>query len=141
MMKWYKIISLIGFIFILNLAWELFNSPFYVYSPDMNLSQHILMSSLAGSGLIISFLLAVSLKHNSIEWIDKPSITDYLIIIFLGLLTSLKIEMSALSAGSWVYTPLMPAIWGIGLIPLIQLFTIAILSLIITRKLNPIALQ
>jgi len=137
-MKWYRIVSLIGFIFILNLAWEFFSSSFYVYSPDISLSQHILMSSLAGLGLIISFFLAVSLKHKGLDWIDNPSVTDYLIIIALGLLTSLKIEMYALSAGSWFYTSLMPKIFGIGLIPLIQLFTTAIISLIIIRKLNSI---
>jgi len=141
MMKWYRILSLIGFIFVLNILWEISTSFLYVYAPDFSFSQHVLMSSLASLGLIITFLLAVSLGHRNLKWIDKPSAMDYLAIIAAGMLTSWKIEMYALDAGSWFYTPLMPTIFGLGLVPLIQLFIITIISLIIIRKLNPSLLQ
>lgn len=140
-MKWYRIISLIGFIFILNLAWEFFSSSLYVYSLDMDISQHIWISSFAGLGIILSILLAVSLGHKGLDWIDNPKPIDYLVITALGMFTSLRIETSALTAGSWFYSRFMPTILGIGLVPLIQLFTTAIISLIIIKKINPAARQ
>jgi len=87
---------------------------------------------------IFSFLFAVYLKHKNLDWICKPEPMDYLIITALGLFISLRVELYALSSGSWFYSSLMPKIFGVGLVPLIQLPVIAIISLIIIRKLNPV---
>ena len=136
-MKWYRIISLIGFIFILNLAWLFLSSSLYVYSLDFDITQHLWISSFAGTGLILGILLAISLGHRNLTWIDQPKPIDYLVIIAMSLFTSLRIELYALTAGSWFYSRFMPKILGIGLVPLIQLASTTILSLIIVRKLNP----
>jgi hypothetical protein len=83
----------------------------------------------------------VSLGHKSLDWIDKPKVLDYLVIVALSMFTSVRIEIYALTEGSWLYSRFMPTIFGIGLLPLIQFSVTTIISLLIIKKLNSANLE
>jgi len=51
------------------------------------------------------------------------------------------IELNAFANGKWMYKNIMPTIFGIGISPLVQLFTTAILGLFIVRITKFIALK
>ncbi len=132
-----EIILVLAFIvLILNLIWEFSHYKLYIDLTGIPSTLHLIIASFADLFLIAFIFLSISLFRKTINWIEKPKKLDYFIIILFGLLIVIAIEIYSLSKGRWAYTELMPTILGIGLSPLIQLFTTAILSLIIFRTIN-----
>ena len=70
------------------------------------------------------------------DWIENPRKEDYVFIIFLGILIAAAIEIYSVSNWRWAYTKLMPTIYGVGISPLVQLFTTSILGLWLQKKSN-----
>ncbi len=129
-----KLLLLVPIILTLNLIWEFSNYKLYIDLSGTPSVLHLIIASFADLFLIMFVFLIISIFRKNINWIEKPNKLDYLIIILLGLLIAIAIEVYSLSKGRWSYTDLMPTIFGIGLSPLIQLFTTSILSLWIINK-------
>lgn len=135
-MKIQKFLILLGLFFLLNLLWESLHYSLYNDFSGMARTPRLVVASFFDMLILSSIFLAISIKNRSFRWIKKPSRTDYAIMIILGVITAAVIEAKALLLGEWSYKKLMPTIFGIGLSPLIQLFTTSIVSLKIFNHLK-----
>ena len=134
-----KGIFLAGIILILNLIWEYSHAQLYISDLLVNNYNHTLIRASIIDVLLVSFIfLIISLKNKGIKWIDKPNPTDYFFIILTGIIIAVIIELNAFLNDKWGYKEIMPTVFGIGVSPLVQLFTTGIISLIIIRNLKSI---
>src|SRR3989344_1517934 len=125
-------LSLLGFIIlILNLIWEFSHYRLYIDLTGIPSTIHLIIASFTDLFLVLIMLLIISIFRKNPNWIEKPQKRDYIIIIVLGMLIATVIEVYSLSNGRWSYTEFMPTIFGIGLSPLIQLFTTAITGIVL----------
>lgn len=131
--KYKKFLLIVSFSFILNLIWEFSHFVLYIDLSGIPKNLHLIQASFMDMLIISAIFLIISLKNKNLNWTKKPKRIDYLIIVVLGIIVAGGIEFWALSVGRWMYKDLMPTIFGIGLSPLIQLFSTGILSLIIFR--------
>ena len=124
-----KTIVLFLIILILNLFWEFSHYRLYIDLTGIPSTTHLIIASLTDVFLIGFMFMLMSLINKSVRWIDKPQLKDYLIIIIFSIIISITIELYSVSQGRWAYTSAMPTIFGVGLSPLIQLFTTGIIGL------------
>lgn len=135
-----QLIVLLILFFLINLFWEISHSLLFDWNlPPLqnNVEYYIprILFSTFGDFIILTIIFAViSLKNKSWKWINKPSKTDYFMIVLLGIIFAIFIEIRASIQGKWHYSELMPTIFGIGLTPLIQLFTTFLLALWLIRR-------
>lgn len=128
--------------FILNLIWEYLHHPLYsATSPapaantNIILMLILLIATLADATTItIIFWLNTKINKNK-NWMNHPSPKDYIIITSLLLIIAYFVEYYALTNKIWGYNQYTPLIFGIGLTPLIQLSTTAIITLLMLKKL------
>ncbi len=135
-MKKRKLLWLALIVLILNLVWEFSHYRLYNDLTGISATPHLILASFADMLLISGILIIVSLKNKNLSWIKKPDKIDYLLIIFLGVIIATTLEIINLNLGRWEYKEIMPTIFGIGLSPLIQLFTTTIISLIIIKGID-----
>lgn len=137
-----QIFLLISLVFLLNLFWEVLHTPLYASPLNegfSSLGEHYYMFVLLYASfidvLMISMIFGIiTLRNRSWKWINKPSFADSIIIVITGFIIAIVIEYRALNTGRWAYGYFMPTIFGIGLTPLIQLATTALLALWLVRK-------
>ena len=128
-MKKSKLIILAIIIFGLNIVWEFLHYRLYIDLTGIPPTTHLIIASFADLFLVFLIFFIISIFNKSISWIENPHKLDYNIIILFGILIATIIEIYSLSNGRWAYTDLMPTIFGIGLSPLVQLFTTSIIGL------------
>ncbi len=131
-----KLILLGIFVLTFNLIWEFSHYRLYIDLTGIPSTLHLIIASFTDLILISFIFLIISVFRKSINWIESPKKSDYFIIILLGMTIAIIIEIYSLSNGRWAYTDLMPTVSGIGLSPLIQLFTTAIISLLLIKILK-----
>ncbi len=120
----------------LNIIWEFSHYRLYTDLTGIPSNTHLIMASFADL-ILISLIFSInSILRRGINWIENPKKVDYFVIIILGMLIAGLIEIYSVSNGRWAYKEAMPTILGIGLSPLIQLFTTAIVGLWSARILN-----
>ena len=124
---------LASFILILNLIWEFSHYRLYVDLTGIPSTTHLIMASLTDLLLVTLIFLIISIFRRNIAWIENPNKADYFIIVVMGFLIAALIEIYSVSNNRWNYTELMPTIFGIGVSPLIQLFSKAIISLFLLK--------
>ncbi len=130
-----QILSLLILIFLLNLFWELSHSMLYEWDkPPLQdkvnfFIKRIFVSAIGDLFLVAILLFIVTLKNRNLSWLNKLSKSDYLIITILGVLFAILIEIRAFIQQRWSYNEFMPTFFGIGLTPLIQLFTTTFIAL------------
>jgi hypothetical protein len=120
----------------LNLLWEFSHHPLYIDLSGIPQNLHLIMASFADMFIIWGIFAVVSLKNKSLDWLKAPSRSDYLLIVFLGLIIAIFIEAINLNLGRWEYTQAMPTLFGIGASPLLQLALTGVISLLFIKKLN-----
>jgi len=128
-----RFLLLIGVALVLNLIWEFSHYRLYVDLSGISPVPHLLLASFTDMIILTVIFSAISLKNKNLEWIQKPSRLDYVLIVVFGILVATFIELRALRIERWAYQELMPTIFGIGLSPLLQLFVTGIVSLWIAR--------
>ena len=126
-----KLFLLAFIVFILNLIWEFSHYRLYINLTGIPSTLHLIIASFTDLFLVLIIFLIISIFRKNINWIEKPQKQNYIIIIVLGMLIATVIEIYSLSNGRWSYTELMPTILGIGLSPLIQIFTTAITGIVL----------
>ena len=135
-----QLILLLILFFLLNLFWEVSHSLLFDWNqPPLQNNvefyiQRILFSTFGDLVILTIMFAIISLKNKSWKWINKPSRIDYVLVIILGTIFAIFIEIRASIQGRWHYNQFMPTIFGIGLTPLVQLFTIALLALWLIRR-------
>ncbi len=133
MNKYYRFLLVVSLTFVLNVIWEFSHYGLYNDLSGIAANLHLIMASFTDMLIILFVFLAVSLKNRGFEWIKKPKLFDYVLIVILCLIVAIGIESWALSIGRWSYKDSMPTIFGIGLSPLVQLFVTGILALWVVK--------
>ena len=126
-----KLFLLAFIVFILNLIWEFSHYGLYIDLTGIPSTLHLIIASFTDLFLVLIIFLIISILRKNINWMEKTQKQDYMIIIVLSILIATVIEIYSLSNGRWSYTQLMPSIFGIGVSPLIQLFTTAITGIVL----------
>jgi hypothetical protein len=135
-----KYTKLFALAFIINLIYEVSHSLLYDWSqlPLQNTISfyipRILYSTLGDAFIILSIFIIISLVKKTSKWTKKPKKIDYILIISLGLISSILIELRALYFNKWSYNQYMPLILGIGVTPLIQIALTSVIVLYFIRK-------
>ncbi len=119
---------------VLNIIWEFSHHSLYVDLSGIPKYPHLIIASFTDMIIILGIFAVVSLKNKNIDWINKPSTSDYLVVVFLGLIIGIFIEVINLSLGRWAYALAMPTVFGIGISPLAQLALTGIISLIFIKQ-------
>jgi len=135
-----KVLLLLILVFAINMVWEVSHTPLFtseLYMTSVGDYMGRLWVATLGDLFWIGLMLGiVSLRNKGAKWIDKPSKVDYGIIVVLSLIIAVFIELNGVGGGRWAYTSAMPTVFGIGLTPLIQLFTTALVSLFLVRNIS-----
>ena len=132
-MKKSKLILLFTLILGLNLIWEFSHYRMYIDLTGIRPTIHLIIASFTDLILISLIFLINSIIKKDINWIENPKKLDYFFIIISGVIIAVIIEIYSITHDRWIYTDSMPTILGIGLSPLIQLFTTAIMSLLLIK--------
>ena len=121
--------------FILNFIWE--NLHFPLYSGNTigidNYWLLMLYASLIDAFYISIIFILIALINKNINW--KINKKNLFLFSFSLIVIAIIIETRALLTGRWLYSAKMPAIFGIGLSPLVQLAITGIISLLVAKKL------
>lgn len=132
-----KFVLLAAIVLLLNLVWEFSHYPLYIDLTGISPGLHLIIASFTDVILVGIIFVVNSLIRGSFVWMEKVHLRDLLFIVFVGVIFAALIERHALNTGRWAYTSSMPLIYGIGVSPLIQLFSSALLSLIFVNILFP----
>lgn len=140
-MKNAKLMVLILMIsFFLNFVWEFLQSPFYDCFKNSLADNynHYLLAIVWDSLYTILIYLLVSLSNKNYNWIQNPmKKNDILLSIMTWLMLAIFIECKwAYILWKWNYSPLMPTIYWIWMVPLLQMMILPILSFKIANIFN-----
>ncbi len=128
------VIYLIFISFVINYIWE--NLHFSLYSSNtlgfQSVYSLMLYASFIDTLVIVLAYLLFAVIFKEFYWSKKKRIFLFAV---LAIFISLIIEIRALILGRWIYTELMPTLFGIGLSPLVQLAISGSIAIIIAEKL------
>jgi hypothetical protein len=132
------LLSIIAFAFLLNYVWESYHAVFLYEAHDLNAEKYVRMLSYVSAvdgALILTIYLFMSLLWKDVLWLRKMSRRQAGVVFAVGLMIAAFIEYRKVFVlKAWSYTPLMLTVFGIGLSPLLQLSSTALLAFWITRK-------
>ncbi|ASQ90522.1 hypothetical protein CHL67_05960 [Prosthecochloris sp. GSB1] len=129
-------LSLVTSAFFLNFAWESFHGLLFQNHPVMPASRYVPMMvemSLYDASGIVAFYLVVSACLRILLWPTIPA--NVMIYLAVALLGAAAIEFVAVHVlHEWAYLPSMPAVFGIGVLPLVQLPLTGLASIVLARR-------
>ena len=117
--------------FLLNAAWEFAQLPAFEGMAEVPLKAHIIFG---GGAILLDALftggvyLVVSVVLRNPRWIEDRRSRGFAAAMILGAATAVAVELLALAGGWWRYSQHMPTIFGVGLLPLVQLTVLTPLS-------------
>ena len=134
MKRW---ISLLLLVFALHFAWEMVQAKWFVGMYDLPFWSGVLRCFRAALGdtfiTAVAFLF-VAAVGSSMTWpIRDRLVVPAVAFLGVGLLITIGYEVFAVSIGRWRYTPQMPTLFGIGLLPLLQWITLPLIELWVFR--------
>lgn len=119
-------LNVVAFAFLLNLAWEMWQVPFFLgmaEAPHWQAVKACTQATMGDAGIALAaFWVAAALAKNR-RWILAPSKRDLAAFIGTGLIATIAFEALATEVlGRWTYIEAMPRlpIIGTGLLPLLQ---------------------
>jgi len=128
------------FSFLLNLAWEVWQVPFFRGMADQPhwLGVKICTQATFGdAGIALAAFWVTAFFARTRSWIMQPSRSDIAIFIGVGLVATIIFETLAIGVlGRWAYRDAMPRlpILGTGLLPLLQWLALPPLVLWFVRR-------
>lgn len=132
------LLSLFAFAFLLNYVWESYHAVFLYEAHDFNAEKYVRMLSYVSAvdgALISAIYLFMSLSWKDPLWLRKMNGRQAGVAFAAGLMVAAFIEYrKVLVLKAWSYKPLMLTVFGIGLSPLLQLGSTALLAFWITKK-------
>lgn len=120
--------------FITNLIWENAQAP--LYTGYKGFGPHFLFCLLASAvdGIVIlTFYLIVCSIREDWFWLFNIKAFDIGMLSLFGVVVAILFEKWALESGTWDYTAHMPLIFGIGLMPALQLAILSVVSVYIVK--------
>ena len=132
--------NILVFSFLLNLAWEYWQVPFFrgmADQPHWAGVKACTLATLGDAGIALAAFWATAMVAKNRRWILRPNRLD--IAIFLGVGVLVTIVFEALATGMfqrWAYSDAMPRVpvIGTGLLPLLQWLVIPLLVLWFVRR-------
>ncbi len=132
------LLSIFVFAFLLNYVWESYHAVFLYDAHDFNAEKYVRMLSYVSAvdgALILAIYFFMSLLWKDMLWLRKMNRRQAGVVFAAGLMTAAFIEYRKVFVlKAWSYTPLMLTVFGIGLSPLLQLSSTALLAFWITKK-------
>jgi hypothetical protein len=132
------LLSTFAFASLLNYVWESNHAVYLYEAHDFNAERYVRMLSYVSAvdgALILMIYLFMSLAWKDVLWLRKMSRRQAGVVFAAGLMIAAFIEYRKVFVlKAWSYTPLMLTVFGIGLSPLLQLSSTALLAFWITRK-------
>jgi hypothetical protein len=132
------LLSIFVFAFLLNYLWESYHAVFLYEAHDFNAEKYVRMLSYVSAvdgSLILTIYLFMSLLWKDMIWLRKMNRRQAGFVYAAGLMIAALIEYREVFVlKAWSYTPLMLTVFGIGLSPLLQLSSTALLAFWITKK-------
>lgn len=119
-------VNVVLFSFLLNLAWEMWQVPFFQGMAEAPHWQGVMTCTRATAGdvaiALTAFWVAAAWARTR-YWILSPGKTDLAVFIGTGLIATIVLESLATEVlGRWTYTEAMPRlpVLGTGLLPVLQ---------------------
>jgi hypothetical protein len=132
------LLSIFVFAFLLNYLWESYHAVFLYEAHDFNAEKYVRMLSYVSAvdgSLILTIYLFMSLLWKDMIWLRKMNRRQAGVVFAAGLIIAVFIEhRKVVVLKAWSYRPLMITVFGIGLSPLLQLSSTALLAFWITKK-------
>ncbi len=124
--------------FAINYVWEMLQMPFFEAMSFAEPSSYLrcLAASLGDAAIAAAIFLLGRLIFHAWKWPHRLTPIKALYLILIGAGIAIAIEIAALNAGRWAYSPLMPLIpmFRVGLVPVVQLMLLPYVSFIILRR-------
>lgn len=121
--------------FAVNWVWEMAQMPAYVETAERSWRETALQCAAfsVGDAALISAIYAIAVttarRIRSIKGLKL-----YLLVSALGAIAAMFIELTASAMGYWTYSKSMPIVFGLGLLPILQLTTLAPLTVWIASR-------
>ena len=123
--------------FVLNLAWEMLQMPFFE-NMQWNWQSTIFcaLASLADTLMVWLLYNVFALVNKDARWILSITASRLLLLIAIGGIGAILAELRHLKAGSWAYTEAMPMIpfVNVGLVPVLQFMFLPIIIFKLTAR-------
>lgn len=128
------LIALIGFI--LHLVWENAQAP--LYQGYVSFTQHFIPCLRATFGdvfiLFVIYFAQMMLTKDK-DWIRNLQLSTVISTVLMGMGIAIIIEWYALTTGRWEYAG-MPVVWGIGILPVLQMAILNPLTFYLTSRIE-----
>ena len=106
----------------MHAVWEFAQCvPLYIEGRFPMTLANMLRVTIADVGLSALIYGAVALAQRDVAWGLQPTRCGVLAAMAIGAVLAAGIEWHALANNRWAYSPWMPTIFGIGLLPVLQL--------------------
>ncbi|GAC1543522.1 MAG: hypothetical protein NVS2B17_23390 [Candidatus Velthaea sp.] len=128
---------LFGIAAILNVPWEVLQTPFYTLGAPISM-RHVITCVLMGlvdAGAIVGVSLVVIAGLSRLPVRGRNAAT-YAALFVVGALAAVGGESVALVFGWWTYSQRMPTIFGLGVLPILQLAILSPLAFYLATRLN-----
>jgi hypothetical protein len=129
---WYTLFS-----FLLFSAWEWYQTPFFIdISQEINTIVWYRFHCTVGDMMILTTtVILTSLLFRDLQWLFHPTRKHYLIVSIMGLSYTMFSEYrNVYIVNSWSYSPLMPKVFGIGMLPIVQWILLPSMILYIVKR-------
>jgi hypothetical protein len=115
---------------LMNLAWEVAQSPFYTGARAPFHLVYCTVASLVDAAVIWLIYRWRASRRRDPGWLSSPTIADVLGTLGVGLAIAVLFEVAGRLLGWWEYAPSMPLIplLRVGLLPFLQLALTALLT-------------
>lgn len=110
---------------IVNYPWEVGQIVFYDFSGGvLDAAVHCFIPSLGDGVIVLIIYLAGLLVFRRLDWVDKPGVTNYVVLLVTGFMVAIVVEwLGMVVLNRWKYNPLMPVLpyLNLGLLPILQM--------------------
>ena len=131
-------VCIVGYAFLLNLAWEAIQSPLFFFEQQSSLaalSGCLLFCSGVDALMTLIAFWTLALARKDRYWFLRPEAKDWILFVVVAVSLAVLSEYTAVHYRDlWKYSTLMPVIPGldIGVIPIIQWLLLPPLALWLT---------
>ncbi|MFL5386430.1 MAG: hypothetical protein ACJ8GN_28255 [Longimicrobiaceae bacterium] len=127
-----------SFAVLLNFPWEMLQAPFFTAlatAPHWAATLECARMAAADAVVVVACYGAASLASRSRWWLLRPSLPPLAVFVGAGLAFTICTEMlSVWRWKRWSYTPSMPVLGGVGVVPLVQWTVLPPLTLWLARR-------
>ncbi len=125
------------FSFVIFATWEWVQTPFFIDNTEEinRIVWYRIHCTIGDTMILASTIIIIGLIRQSFSWLFAPSRYYYISTILLGVIYTLFSEYrNVYLARNWDYSVLMPKLFGIGLLPVLQWIVLPPLIMYILKR-------